>query len=104
MPAGKLPLPPSAPRRRSVANTLGRGRWALNNRPVSGLASWRLRTEAGGIAFPNRSHASCDATWRFSGWPFKQNDRDAPALAYRCGGSQGFAVIPRTLFPFNPIR
>lgn len=37
----------------------------------------------------------------------RENDRDAPALAYRCGGSQGFVpdlVDPAlTLFPFNPI-
>lgn len=31
-----------------------------------------------------------------------EDDRDVPELAYRCGGSQGFAEKLRTLFPFNP--
>ncbi len=55
--------------------------------PVYGLASERscaLRP----VAFPCRS----------AQWP-----SDRSTLAYRCGGSDGFAKRWRTIFPFHPF-
>lgn len=49
------------------------------------------------------AHVSFDVTWRPSGWS-RTDDLDALSLTYRCGGSQGFADTPRTLFPFYPSR
>ena len=73
------------------------GEAARNNRPVSGLASLdaspsrKIRAH-GPKAVPRRSS---------SGWRFLRNRRDAPALAYRCGGSRGIAAVcraPRSRF------
>lgn len=72
-----------------------------SNRPVSGLAS-----DIGPMSSASPSQTlrarrvrrHVGDQWLAVG----EDDRDTPELAYRCGGSQGFAEKLRTLFPFNP--